>query len=69
MRFLVDPAPNCMKGDMDDNTVLDGLDLQRFVDALLGSPSPQDICRGDYTENGLLEWDDTTGFVDALLGP
>lgn len=56
-------------GDMNHSGETDGLDLQRFVDAMrLNSSDPMDVSRGDFNGNGVIDDGDMDGMVDALLG-
>lgn len=60
----------CTKGDENNDTVVDGLDLQRFIDLLAGGPGlAREKCAGDVEsvpDNGV-DQDDVAPFVDCLL--
>ncbi len=56
-------------GDMDDSGSTNALDIQFFVDSMLGSPTQDELCAGDFNESGGLDSGDTAGFVNALLAP
>ncbi len=62
------PCPGPADGDLDGNLVADGLDIQWFVNALLGSPTQSDICHGDFSADGTLSDADIPGMVAVLLG-
>ncbi|MFH1419805.1 MAG: hypothetical protein ABII12_16145, partial [Planctomycetota bacterium] len=61
----------CFKGDVNDDCVLNGLDIQPFVDVLLasgpGCSTAVDFCRADMDENDVLDSDDVPIFVHFLL--
>lgn len=63
------PCPGPADGDLDGNLAADGLDIQLFVNALLGSPTQSDICHGDFSTDGVLSDADIPEMVDALLAP
>jgi hypothetical protein len=55
-------------GDMNNNFVTNGLDIDLFVDAVVAaSTNINDICAGDFSGNLVLDVNDTSGFVTALL--
>ncbi len=60
-------APVCgtVLGDLDGNGLVNGLDIQGFVEALLGTYHP---C-ADFNGNQQAELGDMDGMVDALLAP
>jgi hypothetical protein len=64
----VPPCP-AANGDMNSDTLVDGADIQRFADALLGVPSGGEICAGDFNGNHGLDMGDIDGFAAALVGP
>jgi len=50
--------------------VVDGLDIQCFIEALMSSPpTSSQIALGDFDSNGVLDAADITGFTAALLEP
>ncbi len=55
------------KGDFNADSRVDGLDIRPFVNALLGTPTPAEICRGDFDLDAALGSGDVPGMVDALL--
>jgi hypothetical protein len=61
------PCPGDPDGDMDGSGTTDGLDIQPFIDAMLGTPSPDDLCHGDFDGGGALDTDDIPAMVAALL--
>lgn len=66
-------APPCdpadLDGDINDDGVADGRDIQSFASALLGSPAQSEICHGDFNDNDALDVGDIGGLIDALLDP
>ena len=55
-------------GDMDGNGVLNGLDIQDFVDCLVGTPGPGVNCVcADMDGDGTLSLADVGLFISALL--
>jgi hypothetical protein len=55
-------------GDMNNNVVTNGVDIDLFVDAVLASSTNiNDICAGDFSGNLVMDVSDTAGFVTALL--
>lgn len=56
-------------GDLNLDTFTNGADVQVFVDAMLGAPSPDETCAGDFNTNSQLDLGDLPGFVAALLAP
>ncbi|MCG8409215.1 MAG: hypothetical protein MI923_28770 [Phycisphaerales bacterium] len=72
MHFVsVDAATTPIECDMDHNSVVNGLDIQFFVDFMLMNSAPgwRDVCSGDLEmlPDGTLDVDDVTGFVACLL--
>lgn len=60
---------SCLKGDLNDDGSVDGLDVQSFVDAVLGTVTPREICAGDVADvgDGLVTTADLSNFVSCLL--
>lgn len=56
-------------GDLNLDTFINGADAQVFVDALLGAPTPDEICAGDFNANDQLDFGDLPGFAAALVAP
>jgi len=56
-------------GDLNLDTLIDGRDIQFFVDALLGTPTAEETCAGDFNGNTQLDAGDVGEFVAALLVP
>lgn len=54
-------------GDMNGDALVNGEDVQIFVDAMLGAPSQENLCRGDFDSDKNLDIDDVAGMVAALL--
>ena len=66
----MDMANPCCKGDANQDNVVDGKDIEPFVNMLLNPPVPLDIftfCPFDTDNDAALTFDDVSGFVDALL--
>ncbi len=60
----------CTKGDTNQDTLVDGADIQKFLDALINSAADgtAEFCAADIDDSGLLDVDlDLPGFVDCLL--
>ncbi len=56
------------KGDLDENGVLDGRDIQLFIDCVMGWAPPAASCQlADMDKDGDLDMDDVTAFVNNLL--
>ena len=56
-------------GDLNGDGLIDGLDIQPFVDCLTAGSTLLGNCAcGDYSGNGLVEMADMTPFINALLG-
>jgi hypothetical protein len=58
-----------MLGDMNLDDYVDGLDVQKFCDALVAGASadPADVVRGDFVADCTLDFLDVPLFVEALL--
>ena len=56
-------------GDMNGLDGTNGVDIQLFINAMLGAPTPDDICSADFSGNGTLGAEDVNGMVQALLSP
>lgn len=62
-------AACALNGDMNGDLIVDGLDIQQFVDCLMVESTPVGSCIcGDLNDNGLVEVDDIMLFINALLG-
>jgi aminopeptidase YwaD len=65
-------APECggpPDGDMNDDGVINGLDIQTFVDAALArATDPVLVCPGDFSGNLIVDLADVSGMVNKLLG-
>ncbi len=55
-------------GDLDGVGGANGQDLSLFVSAVLGTPTPDEVCAGDFNQSGGLDAGDVEGLVDVLLG-
>lgn len=67
MLFVPTLAPACIKGDADDNGLVNTADIQPFVHALLDLASPDDLCPFDTNADGILDGRDVGPFVGLLL--
>ncbi|HVP13814.1 MAG TPA: hypothetical protein VMV94_21755, partial [Phycisphaerae bacterium] len=60
-------------GDADGNGVVDGRDIQRFVEVLINPYSAgvtvEEFCAVDTDADGFITRDDLNGFVQELLNP
>jgi len=60
----------CTTGDMNEDSVVDGRDIERFTDILVGGGgTPVEVCAGDVqaVPNGTIDMNDVPAFVDCLL--
>ena len=56
-------------GDMNADGIIDGLDIQPFVTAIVfGSSDAASVYLADFDSDGALTSADVDGFIDALLG-
>jgi len=55
------------KGDVNGDGLLNGVDIQRFVAALLGTPTNLEICKGDFNGSATVDVGDIPGMVGAVL--
>ncbi|MCG8406529.1 MAG: choice-of-anchor B family protein [Phycisphaerales bacterium] len=62
------PCPGA-DGDLNLDNLIDGRDVQLFVNAVLGSPTGDELCRGDFDGNTELGSGDIPGFITALMAP
>lgn len=63
-------ATSCLRGDVNNDGVIDGRDVGDFVAVLLGSSGPgtQPFCAADMNGNGALDaTDDVAAFVECLV--
>jgi carboxypeptidase D len=60
--------PADLDGDINLDGLTNGLDVQTFVTAMLGTPTQNQICHGDFNDSHALDLGDVPGLVDALLG-
>ncbi len=61
----------CIKGDTNQDTLVNGLDIERFIAAITAGASSgtAEFCASDMNDNGSLEHEfDVPLFVDCLLG-
>ncbi|HUN79945.1 MAG TPA: S8 family serine peptidase, partial [Phycisphaerae bacterium] len=66
--FLV--TVDCLKGDLNQDGLVDGADIQRFVEILTGSGAdPTEHCSGDVSplQDGVIGMDDVTYFASCIL--
>lgn len=56
-------------GDINGDGLINGPDVAAFVAAVLGTPTPVEICRGDFSGMNGLDPGDIPGLVAALLAP
>lgn len=54
-------------GDMNVDGIANGLDIQAFIGAVLGIPTPAQICHGDFNGDGGLDESDVFMFVAVLV--
>ncbi|HKQ48889.1 MAG TPA: hypothetical protein VJZ71_12535 [Phycisphaerae bacterium] len=60
---------DCTRGDCDGSGIIDGGDVQKFVDTVLNPAGAAELdrCRADTNRDGLATPDDATSFVELLL--
>ncbi len=56
-------------GDINGDGPVNGIDIQLFVDGILGEPTFDEMCHGDFDEDMTLDVGDIDGMVSALLAP
>ncbi len=64
------PVISCLKGDVNNDSKVDGLDVQRYTDILVnGGGTPLEICAGDVgpSPNSAIDDTDTDNFVTCVL--
>lgn len=54
-------------GDLNTDGQVNGTDIQAFLSAALGSPTPEELCHGDFNNDDILDDQDILGMVTALL--
>jgi hypothetical protein len=62
------PCPCPHTGDMNEDGRIDGMDIQLFIAAMLGTPTQAQICHGDFNGSLGLDAGDVPGLTHALLG-
>jgi hypothetical protein len=60
------PCPS-HSGDINNDALTNGDDIERLTSLLFGSPTSQEICAGDFNDNAALDPGDIGGFVDNLV--
>ncbi|MFQ5430658.1 MAG: proprotein convertase P-domain-containing protein [Phycisphaerae bacterium] len=63
------PCQGPADGDVSLDSVVNGADVDAFVSAMFGGPTPDEVCHGDFNGSGDLDSGDVSGLVTALLGP
>ena len=63
-------SSTCLKGDVNGDGVVNGLDVQAFVEVFLSGGTPQQICAADMgaPTDGVVTNADLVSFVSCLLG-
>jgi len=69
-RAVILTPVSCLKADMNDDGSVNGLDIQDFVDVMIASGTPNQICAGDVGQaaDGEVTVADLADFVTCLLG-
>jgi hypothetical protein len=62
-------CPEWADGDMNDDGFVNGLDIQLFIEGVLGEPTLEEMCCGDFDEDSTLSAGDIGGMVAAMLAP
>ena len=68
---VVTPSTGCIKGDVNGDGIIDGNDIQSFVQTLLNPPCEQSraYCASDIDGNAAVNTLDAAGLAALLLGP
>lgn len=61
-----DPQP-CILGDLNADGLRNGVDVQRFVAAMMGGGGALAVCAGDFDQNGVVNSADVAPFVACVL--
>jgi len=60
-------VPTCAAADANCDLTVNGSDAPAFVDLLLGTAVPCDVCVGDMNTNGMIDGDDIAPFIDEVI--
>lgn len=68
--FVPDPCKGVLVADMNADTLIDGRDVQKFVNTLMnpGSATQQELCAADVSADANVDMADLDPFVSAVLG-
>ncbi|MBK8267914.1 MAG: hypothetical protein IPK83_06250 [Planctomycetes bacterium] len=61
------PACPGADGDMNGDTLVNGIDVGLFTSALVNGGTPSETCHGDFNDTSALDYGDVDGMVTALL--
>lgn len=61
------PACPGADGDMNGDTLVNGIDVGLFTTALVNGGTPSETCHGDFNDTSALDYGDVDGMVAALL--
>ena len=63
-----DDCPDLAFGDLNGDHLINGGDIQRFTELLLGdAPTPAELCAGDFNDDGDINFDDLDLFIQLML--
>jgi len=67
--ITVPPPPACCVGDVDADGIINGRDIQLFVQALLNPPAPgtPEFCLADVNQDAAITFNDVAPFVQLLI--
>lgn len=66
---VCDVCPSSLLGDTSGNGVVNGLDVRRFTELVLGAtPVGDELCASDMNSDLIVDEADIPGFIDAQLG-
>lgn len=69
LAYRASAVPECIKGDADENGLVQVADIAPLTAALLGVAVPDDTCRVDVNDDSLLNGHDVRAFVSIITGP
>lgn len=65
---ILAPCEGCLPGDFNGDKLVDGLDLQGFVNVMLGNDnSPEGACAADINTDGFVDCSDVTPMIETAI--